>query len=65
MIYEFKCPKGHITEIMTNETEIKKTPCEICGRQANRIISSFGFNATFLKNVREAGGYVTRKPKEI
>lgn len=39
IIYDFKCPKGHVFEAFAKISEITHI-CESCGSEANRIISA-------------------------
>lgn len=39
MLFDFKCPLGHVFE-QNVQSSIRETPCLECGNTANRIISA-------------------------
>ncbi|MBO0768763.1 MAG: zinc ribbon domain-containing protein [Solirubrobacterales bacterium] len=39
-LYEYKCKKGHVFDVMQSFSEDPLTKCEICGAKAERVLSA-------------------------
>ncbi len=38
-LYEYRCPKGHVSEVFHPITETPEVRCETCGARAERVLS--------------------------
>jgi putative FmdB family regulatory protein len=39
-LYEYKCKKGHVFDVMQSFSDEPLTKCEICGAKAERVLSA-------------------------